>query len=323
MEKIKQRNLLLEIAEQNKEIIYKDNKTLAKIGWLKTWKKNPRISEEKDRTRLKKQIEQLDVYKPLVVYLEKNNATILGGNHRYQVLKELHKKYPKKYEYLWVSVVNADSDEDKLKYALSDNDAIAKYSHEKVKELIEPFISQPDLFKQYGIELESNSTIDEFINDIAMTEQELQFKGVKKQLKEFGINDETLEVLEEMTEFNKQKEKLGDVNMQGEVLKQRMPLMFWLDDSVLYEQLQEIFDSGYANKYDTDKLLKIVEDCLGVKLPCSKNKIKELLKAVEKLNKEIAEFKEIKGDTKKQEAEKLKLKEEIKEVYGELFNEKL
>ena len=95
MEKLEQNSFLLELAEGSKEIIYKDNKTLAKLDWLRPWKKNPRDAGKKDLEKLEAQIEELGVYKPLIVYLEKDNATILGGNQRYKILKSLREKYAK------------------------------------------------------------------------------------------------------------------------------------------------------------------------------------------------------------------------------------
>lgn len=130
--KPEQKNFLLEVAEQNGEIIYRENKTMAKLSWLKSWEKNPRMVEKSDLTKLQSQIEELGLYKPLVVYLEKDNATILGGNQRFRILQELNKKFQAKgdnrYEYVWVSVVNADNDIEKIKYALSDNFSAGQYS---------------------------------------------------------------------------------------------------------------------------------------------------------------------------------------------------
>ena len=95
-----------------------DGKILAKLNDLRLWPKNPRIAEDKDLERLKKQIKELGVYKPLLVTPD---GEILGGNMRFKMLKELVKEDPIKYEFVWVSVVDAWTDSERLKYALSDN----------------------------------------------------------------------------------------------------------------------------------------------------------------------------------------------------------
>ena len=59
MEKIEQKSLNLEIAEQNGEIIYKDGKTLCKFEFLRLWEKNPRIIDDKNLNKLQNQIQEI------------------------------------------------------------------------------------------------------------------------------------------------------------------------------------------------------------------------------------------------------------------------
>lgn len=80
-----------------------DGKVVASIKDLIPWAKNPRRVEDKDLSRLEKQILQLGVYKPLLVT---PNGTILGGNQRYKALKKLHAE-EKIGEFIWVSEVDA------------------------------------------------------------------------------------------------------------------------------------------------------------------------------------------------------------------------
>lgn len=251
MEKIDQKNFLLEVAEQNKEIIYTDNKTLAKLDWLRPWKKNPRDAGKKDLGKLEAQIEELGVYKPLIVYLEKDNATILGGNQRYKILKSLREKYSKqgsdKYEYVWVSVVNADNDIDKVKYALSDNFSAGTYSREKLKEILNA--EQGNLFSNYELDFGGKQGIDEFIASIEKTETELKMENVSKQLKEIGIDDEIIEDIRAMsnleeTEF-KQEKILGTGAIQ---FKDRkifvLKLVFGDESEELYSELLKTYNEG-------------------------------------------------------------------------------
>lgn len=251
MEKIDQKNFLLELAEQNKEIIYTDNKTLAKLDWLRPWKKNPRDAGKKDLEKLEAQIEELGVYKPLIVYLEKDNATILGGNQRYKILKSLREKYAKqgsdKYEYVWVSVVNADNDIDKVKYALSDNFSAGTYSREKLKEILNA--EQGNLFSNYELDFGGKQGIDEFIASMEKTETELKMENVSKQLKEIGIDDEIIEDIRAMsnleeTEF-KQEKILGTGAIQ---FKDRkifvLKLVFGDESEELYSELLKTYNEG-------------------------------------------------------------------------------
>lgn len=246
-----QKNFLLEVAEQNKEIIYTDNKTLAKLDWLRPWKKNPRDAGKKDLGKLEAQIEELGVYKPLIVYLEKDNATILGGNQRYKILKSLREKYAKqgsdKYEYVWVSVVNADNDTDKVKYALSDNFSAGTYSREKLKEILNA--EQGNLFSNYELDFGGKQGIDEFIASMEKTETELKMENVSKQLKEIGIDDEIIEDIRAMsnleeTEF-KQEKILGTGAIQ---FKDRkifvLKLVFGDESEELYSELLKTYNEG-------------------------------------------------------------------------------
>jgi len=251
MEKLEQNSFLLELAERNKEIIYKDNKTLAKLDWLIPWAKNPRDAGKKDLGKLEAQIEELGIYKPLIVYLEKNNATILGGNQRYKILKSLREKYAKqgsdKYEYVWVSVVNADNDIDKVKYSLSDNFSAGTYSRDKLKEILNA--EQGNLFSNYELDFGGKQEIDEFIASIEKTENELKMENVSKQLKDIGIDDEIIEDIRAMsnleeTEF-KQEKILGTGAIQ---FKDRkifvLKLVFGDENEELYSELLKTYNDG-------------------------------------------------------------------------------
>lgn len=98
------------------------------IKELKGWEDNPRTIEEDDLERLKVQIEKLGQYKPFLV---DEDMTVLGGNMRLKALQELN------VEKVWVTVVEAKTQEEKIKYALSDNDRVGSYDEEKLRSLIE------------------------------------------------------------------------------------------------------------------------------------------------------------------------------------------
>jgi len=319
MEKINQKNLLLEIAEQNGEIKYSDNKTLAKLEWLRLWEKNPKIVFDKDLSRLEKQVEELGIYKPLIIYLEKDNAVILGGNQRYKVLTKLRKKYQEKnsskYEYVWVSVVNAESDVDKIKYALSDNEQIGKYTRDQLHKVLEPFLEQPNLFQNYNIEMTDSESINEFIDDLALDERDLQSKDVERKLKKLGINDETINMISSMVRYNKEMEKLPDINIKGKISKQRFPLLFWVDDEVLFQQLHEIFDTKLKDNHNTAKLKEFCEKVLNTKLPTSVEKLEKLLKEIKSTDEKIIDSRELGGNEVAWQLKKKELLEEFKKLY--------
>jgi ParB-like chromosome segregation protein Spo0J len=313
MQKNEQTTLLLDIAVQNKEIVYQENKTLAKFSWLRRWEKNPRTVSEKNLKKLEKQIEQLGIYKPFVVALEGDYGTILGGNQRYLAIQSLSKKNPKKYEYVPVSIVNADNDVDKIKFALSDNFSAGEYSREKLKEIIN--LEQGNLFTNYDISFEDKKTIEEFIGELALTENELRFKGIKKDLKTLGINEETISVLSEMVGANKINEELADVDIKGCLTGQKLPLMFWVEDPILYEQLQIIFSTGFKDKYSIEKLLEFTQKFLGKKLPTTEIEFKKVMKKIEELNKRMLDYKELGEDGKKLKEEKAKVEEKLKKLF--------
>jgi DNA modification methylase len=99
------------------------------IKKLTGWDKNPRGIKKDDYNRLKKQIQDLGVYKPLLV---NEDYVVLGGNMRLKVLTDLG------VENVWVSVVKASTPEMMTKYALSDNDEAGYYEEQQLAELLQP-----------------------------------------------------------------------------------------------------------------------------------------------------------------------------------------
>lgn len=237
-----------------------EGKIYARLDWLHLWAKNPKIVEEKDLKRLKQQIKELGVYKPLLITPD---GEILGGNQRYKCLVELAKE-DEQYKEVWVSIVNAWSDEERLKYALSDNEQIGKYTRDKLHEVLTPFLEQPSLFKDYNLDITDTKSIDKFLDELSMTAEELKIKQVSKDLKELGINEETIKALSSMVAYNKNIDKLEDVELKGKIQGQKFTLMFWIEDNVTYEHLKDIFDTGHKDVYNTEKLIDIVQKQLGI-----------------------------------------------------------
>lgn len=116
------------------------------ISEVKVWEKNPRNIKIKDMERLKKQIQELGVYKPLICVQENGSYITLGGNMRLRALKNMG------IQEVEISIVEAKSEAEKIKYALSDNDRTGEYMEQELAELVYPHIEKINL-KDYKIDL--------------------------------------------------------------------------------------------------------------------------------------------------------------------------
>lgn len=123
-------------------------KEYRKISSLKGWDKNPRSIKDKDFQRLKKMIEKLGEFKPLIIL---EDGTVLGGNMRLRVYKELG------WDEAWVSVVEADTEKEKLAYALADNERAGFYDEDLLANLTGEF---PDFeWGDYAVDLKPPATL--------------------------------------------------------------------------------------------------------------------------------------------------------------------
>lgn len=102
-------------------------KTYWAIEKLKEWDKNPRGITPENLDRLKKQIQELGEYKPLLITPD---GEVIGGNMRLKAYKDLG------FKRCWVSIVEPKNEEEKLKYALSDNDRAGYYIEEDLANLL-------------------------------------------------------------------------------------------------------------------------------------------------------------------------------------------
>lgn len=138
-------------------------KEYRKLSELKGWDKNPRSIKEKDYKRLLKQIEELGEFKPLIII---EDGTVLGGNMRLKAYNELG------WDKAWVSVVDADTEEDKLRYALADNDRAGFYDEDLLANLTGEF---PDFeWGDFAIDLQEPMTIDNLVNpNLEINEKEI------------------------------------------------------------------------------------------------------------------------------------------------------
>jgi DNA modification methylase len=122
------------------------------LSELHGWDKNPRGIKTEDFKRLKAQIQELGLYKPFLVTTD---GLVLGGNMRLRACTELG------ITDVDVSVVDAPTDELKLKYALSDNDRAGYYEEDQLAELV---LSIPDIkLDDYKIDLGKLTSIDDLL----------------------------------------------------------------------------------------------------------------------------------------------------------------
>lgn len=105
-------------------------KQYRKVSELKNWDKNPRSITPQSFQRLKKHLQKLGQYKPLIIT---NDGIVLGGNMRLAAYRDMG------VEQAWVSVVEADTEEKKIEYALSDNDRMGQYEADQLADMIGNF----------------------------------------------------------------------------------------------------------------------------------------------------------------------------------------
>lgn len=119
----------LAIYQQNL-IIDGDYKRVVPIKMLFNWEDNPKTSTPEDMARLEKMIRKLGQFKGLIA---EENGQILGGNHRRAKYEAMG------FEYTTVEIVYPKDEDQRMEYALADNDHIAEYDQaalaEKLKAL--------------------------------------------------------------------------------------------------------------------------------------------------------------------------------------------
>lgn len=131
------------------------------VSELHGWEKNPRSIKKDDFERLKRQIQKLGQYKPLLI--TKDNE-VIGGNMRLKAYQELG------IDEVWVSVVDPKDEAEKLEYALSDNDRAGFYDSDLIANLLPQY---PDFdWTQYAVDLKEPQTLDALIQSLTPVEED-------------------------------------------------------------------------------------------------------------------------------------------------------
>ena len=142
---------------------------------LKLWEQNPRSIRKEDFERLKKQIQELGQYKPLIIT---KDGEVIGGNMRLRAYRELG------IEDVWVSVVDPKDDMEKLKYALSDNDRAGYYDDDLLANLSSAF---PDFeWSDYAVDLTPPETLDKVLFKEEVQEDEVPEVSDKEPISKLG-----------------------------------------------------------------------------------------------------------------------------------------
>jgi len=182
------------------------------IDKLHEWDKNPRNITTEGFSRLKKQIQKLGQYKPLLITPD---GEVIGGNMRLKAYRDLGVKEA------WVSVVNPKDENEKLEYALSDNDRAGYYDDDLLANLT---AEMPDFnWADYSVDLKEPTNLGDLLD---------QFKEV--------IEDEVPEVSNEPA-----ISKLGEVYQLG-----RHRLM--CGDSTKIEDVEKLMNGQKADMVFTD-----------------------------------------------------------------------
>lgn len=138
-----------------------EGKTYRKVTEIKEWSKNPRSITKDGFERLKKQIQKLGQYKPLLITPD---GEVLGGNMRLKAYKVLG------IEDVWVSVVTPKDENEKLSYALSDNDRAGFYDDDLLANLIPDY---PEFdWSGYSVDLKEPTNLQDLLDRFKEVEED-------------------------------------------------------------------------------------------------------------------------------------------------------
>lgn len=129
------------------------NTEIVNINTLKPNPKNPRTATREAMDRLKRQIEKLGQYKPIII--DTRTGFIIGGHRRYDALKEMGASN------VLVSYITSENDTEALEYMLSDNDNVGVTEKDQLLELIDNCENLN--LNDYATNFEEPETLDDFM----------------------------------------------------------------------------------------------------------------------------------------------------------------
>jgi len=124
------------------------NYQIKPLSELREWSKNPRSISKDGYNRLKKQIQTLKLFKPFLITPD---GEVLGGNMRLKAVQELGiTEVP-------VSIVEPKDENEKLAFALADNDRAGFYDDDLLANLT---ASYPDFnWQDYSVDLKEPTNL--------------------------------------------------------------------------------------------------------------------------------------------------------------------
>lgn len=131
---------------------------IKKISDLQIWEDNPRFISKKKYANLKTEIKEHgfnDIFK-----LAADGKTILNGNHRLPICKELH------IEEVPCIITDAVTDAQKLKIALASNGDYAEYDKDALTELLYKSEIPVDELMSFEIDLGKKTPVLELLSDV-------------------------------------------------------------------------------------------------------------------------------------------------------------
>jgi len=160
------------------------------ISKLREWNKNPRSITKEGFERLKKQIQKLGQYKPLIITPD---GEVLGGNMRLKAYRKLG------IDKIWVNIIEPKSESEKLEYSLSDNDRAGYYNDDLLANLIPQY---PEFnWSDYSVDLKEPTNLKDLLD---------QFKEVVED-EVPGVSDEpAVSELGEVYQLGRHRLMVGD-----------------------------------------------------------------------------------------------------------------
>lgn len=130
------------------------NNEIVDIDSLKPNLRNPRTATQEAMERLKRQIQKLGQYKPIII--DTRTGLIVGGHMRYEALQQLG------VQKVFVSYITSENDTEAMEYALSDNDNIGVTDKEQLLGIIEEL---PELkLDDFSVQFDEPETLTDFMS---------------------------------------------------------------------------------------------------------------------------------------------------------------
>lgn len=134
---------------------------LRPLADLRGWEKNPRTITKKGKANLRRKIEKLGLYKPLITL---KDGTVIGGNQRLSVLRDME------VEQVYCSILPADlSDAALLEIAISDNENDGSWKREELVMLIKETPIDTSL---YAVNFSEPITLERLMNTQDKSQQD-------------------------------------------------------------------------------------------------------------------------------------------------------